>query len=426
MLTIYRQIYQGREVLDDERSQEKNTLKLVGLVKSEHGHLEVCNEIYRQVFDLEWIKANIVVDWTRRLAIITTLVALVLTLTLGGYVWWQAEAPARAYEANFTNTTNPTLRLNALANLFTLPEYGSQARAVLGLPSYDDRARTLFKGLSLEEEIELFTRATPDLQPQVREVVRGTYTYLEDTEANNRLLQTMQAALNQSEDAESKVLANEITRWLAGRTATTLEEKKSAYSDAINWNDENPAIYFERALILTALNDNEGALTDFETVLGLDIGNEWDERVQQAIEGNSQLYMTLWRERATYPELVGVVPTPTPKPTSTPQQLPTTSIPTPFQMPDIPDFDSISLPTPFPTIPSYLLTPFPTLLPDYLLDPPFIVTPIRIPDIHPIPTPIHIPDLRPISIPIRVPGSGPVSIPTQMPAEPAPNFSVPP
>ena len=70
---------------------------------------------------MDWIKANMPVDRNRQLAIAASVVAVILALVLGIFIWQQgartAEALAGTYEENFQNTTNPTLRLGALAEL---------------------------------------------------------------------------------------------------------------------------------------------------------------------------------------------------------------------------------------------------------------------------------------------------------------------
>ena len=84
------------------------------------------------------------------------------------------------------------------------------------------------------------------------------YTHLDDTEANNRLLQAMQAALEQTDEAESKILAIEIGHWLGGQVALAAknyEEAKQAYNAAIETNDQNPATHFERAVVWHPLQD---------------------------------------------------------------------------------------------------------------------------------------------------------------------------
>ncbi|MFN8459075.1 MAG: AAA-like domain-containing protein [Anaerolineae bacterium] len=62
LLHLYRQIYTNKAVPDDERSVSHNQLKLAGLVRAENGQLKVRNEIYRHVFNLDWVKANTPTD----------------------------------------------------------------------------------------------------------------------------------------------------------------------------------------------------------------------------------------------------------------------------------------------------------------------------------------------------------------------------
>jgi tetratricopeptide (TPR) repeat protein len=354
LLSLYRKVYQGKTVPEDEGSLDQNRLKLVALVGAKNGRLQVRNEIYRRAFNLDWIKANTPLDWNRWIAV----AAVVIALVLGFYIWQQGQqttdALAQTYTDNFNNTTNSVLRLGALANLF-------------GLEGYEDEARTLFDMLSPDDKIALFANATPDLQPQVRAVVRGTYTHLDDMEANNRLLQAMQATLEQSDEAESKLLVIEIGHWLRGRAALAAknyEEAKQAYSAAIQTNDKNPATYFERAGVLTHLEDYPGALTDFEAMLTLN--EDWRERVRQAVESNEKLHSTWWNSRNEYPSLSALVSTPTntPTPTSTPTPTPTpipTATPTVTSTPNPPTATPSPNPaTATPTLLSSTATPTPT------------------------------------------------------------------
>jgi tetratricopeptide (TPR) repeat protein len=320
LLGLYRRVYEEKKVKENQQSLDQNRLKLFALVGVKNGVLQVRNEIYRRAFNLDWIKANTPIDWNRWIAVAAVLVALVL----GFFIWQQGqqtnEALAQTYTENFNSTANPVLRLGALANLS-------------GLEGYDDEARTLFDTLSPDDKVALFINVTSDLQPQVRTVVRGTYAYLNDTEDNNRVLQAMQTALEQSDDAESKILAIEIGHWLDGRVALAAkeyEEAKLAYTKAIDeTNDQNPATHFERAVVLTNLADYQGALADFETTLNLN--EDWQEQVQQAVEGNEKLYEAWWDNRGEYPKLTALVPIPTSTPTATdtPTLLPSTDTPTP-------------------------------------------------------------------------------------------------
>ncbi len=362
LLDLYRQVHKGEKIADNEQSLSQNRLKLSGLVKVEDGCLQVRNEIYRQVFNLDWIKDHTPVDWTRRIAVALT-VALVLVVALLGFYTWQQgqrtnEVLAQSYEQGFVNTANPTLRLDNLANLFDLPGYGDQAQA-------------LFDTLPLDEKIALFTNATSDLQPQVRAVVRGTYIDLENTEADNRLLQAMQAALEQSSEADDAILASEIARWLDGRAfaaQSNYDEANIAYSAAIYLNDQNPATHFERALVLAEMADYQDALDGFKIVLELNEG--WQKRVRQEVENNGPLYTTLWREKGKYPTLITLVPAPTSTPTSTatttpipPTATPTLKPPTPTATPTPRPPTPTATPTPRPPTPTATPTPQPTATP---------------------------------------------------------------
>ena len=82
LLALYRQVHQGKTVAEDERLPVQNRLKLFGLLGAERGALKTRNEIYRRAFDLEWIKANTPTDWTRRVAVVSILLLLLLVNTL--------------------------------------------------------------------------------------------------------------------------------------------------------------------------------------------------------------------------------------------------------------------------------------------------------------------------------------------------------
>ncbi|MBN1993263.1 MAG: AAA-like domain-containing protein [Anaerolineae bacterium] len=362
LLTLYHQIYQREVVPEDERSPLQNQLKLIGLVRTERNILQVRNEIYRRVFDQAWIKASMPVDWTRRIAIAAVLLVVILVSAFGFYIWQQEqranEILANTYEEDFTNTTNPTLRLDNLANLF-------------GLEGYDDKARVLFTGLPPDEQIALFTGATPELQPQVRTVIKGVYTELGNTEESNLLLTAMRSALESSEEPASVILVNEIARWLDGRAAVAgqkYEEARLAYKSAIDLNDKNPATYFERALVLVAMANYEDALADFEVGLNLDKNRQ--EQIQRALLDNPQLYEILWKEKEAHPALIALVPTPThtsmPAAISTPVPPTTTSSPTSTSSPTVtPTWTSTPSPTvnPTPVPPTATFTPTPTPTP---------------------------------------------------------------
>lgn len=234
---------------------------------------------------------------------------------------------------------------------------GKSSLLVRGLPGYREQARALFNSLLPAEKIALFTEATPDLQPQLRAVVKGTYTELSNTEANNELLTAMHAALSRSGEADGTILANEIARWLDGRAAVAQEDwsgAKIAYDNAIGLNDGNPATHYERALVLLALADYDNALTELDIVVKLD--EKRQAQVRQTLLDHQELYNVLWLHQDEFAAVIALVPTPTgtstptvtPTPTATPTPAPPTATPTPVP----PAATSTSRPSPAPATPT--------------------------------------------------------------------------
>lgn len=59
ILHLYKQVYRGKWVRDDEANSLTNVLRLSGIVRVENGCLKARNRIYTRVFDREWIKTNL-------------------------------------------------------------------------------------------------------------------------------------------------------------------------------------------------------------------------------------------------------------------------------------------------------------------------------------------------------------------------------
>jgi tetratricopeptide (TPR) repeat protein len=325
VLKTYRRIHAGKAVPDEERSLVKTHLKLSGVVKRKEGNLTIRNRIYDQVFNQEWISQNMPRDWARRIAVISTILVLVLGGLFGYYRTYiqpqqTTEARAQAFIDNFRGTTSADVRITSLAGLFELS-------------GYEDQARQLFyEELGPDEQRALFERADPQaVGTQLVTVVKGLYTELENNDQDNLLLEAMVQPLRELDDPMVVNLAAEIEQWIRGREAYAegkYEPAVVAYSVAISLNDANPATHFDRAIAYASLGQYEEALADFEETLRL------DERraliVDKEIRSNGALYDTLTVNRALYPELVAVIPTPTPTFTFTPMPTPTsTFIPTP-------------------------------------------------------------------------------------------------
>jgi hypothetical protein len=76
LLALYRKVYTGKRIDEDERSPIQNQLKLSGLVKAENGYLDVRNQIYRRAFDLTWIRENTLINPAYVVAGVAVFVAL--------------------------------------------------------------------------------------------------------------------------------------------------------------------------------------------------------------------------------------------------------------------------------------------------------------------------------------------------------------
>lgn len=345
VLKTYRRIHAGKAVPDEERSPVKTHLKLSGVVKRKEGKLTVRNRIYERVFNQEWIGQNTPRDWARRIAVISTILAVVLGGLFGYYTYRQGqqttEARAQAFIDSFRGTTSADVRITSLAGLFELP-------------GYQDRARQLFyEELSPEEQRVLFEKA--DIQAvgtQLITVVKGLYMELENDDQSNQLLEAMAQPLRELDDAMAVNLATEIEQLVTGRRAYDAgkyQQAVDAYSVAISLNDRNPGTYFDRGLAYAAMGEPHQTLDDFETAV-LSMDESLRVQVRQAVVSDGQLYAALWSKREAYKALAALVPTPTGTPTST-------AIPTPVLSTDTPAPTPTWTPTPIPT---WTPTPTPT------------------------------------------------------------------
>ncbi|RME69307.1 MAG: tetratricopeptide repeat protein, partial [Chloroflexi bacterium] len=308
LLRLYREVYLGKTVPEDERSVDQNQLKLIGLVKAENGVLKIRNEIYRQAFNLDWIDANMPVDWTRRIAIFSTVLVVLLIGLVGFSLFWQSQQDrAQTYITQFRNTTDPNTRISSLAGLFDLPGFSAQAQQLF------------FGELTPEERLNLFSQADPrQVGPQLITTVQGLYTVLENNERDNALLQAMLPPLQMVDDPRAVNLQVGIEQWLEGRRffdAGQYRQALASYNVVIRLNDRNPGVYFDRALAYTALDDIDNALSDFETVLMLDDTRR--RRVEQVVLSNPDLYHAVIDRGTAVPAVAALIPTPTNTPTPT-------------------------------------------------------------------------------------------------------------
>ena len=370
LLSLYRRVYTKQMVPEDERSLEQNQLKLVGLVTVSNGMLKIRNEIYRRVFDQDWIGANTPVDWTRRLAISSTVLAILLVIAVGVVVFWQnRQDRAQNLMDEFRSTTEVDQRVASLAGLYDLPGFEDQVQQLF----YED--------LTPEERLALFQQANlAEVGPQLITVIQGLHADLLNNERDNALLQAMLQPLEKLDtDPRAVNLKVGIEQWLNGRALYNNDQYQRAveeYTVGIRLNDRNPGLYFDRGIAEVALGHLDEAITDFETALSIDQSRR--NRIEQAILNDPDLYDTVIAQGTANPAVVALVPsptstaTPTNTPTSTPTASPTlTATPTPTATPtrivvavgptNTPVI-RVLLPTATPTpIPS--LTPTPTNTP---------------------------------------------------------------
>ena len=358
LLTLYRRIYEGQVVPEDERSLDQNRLKLFGLVQAEKGALQIRNEIYRRAFDLDWIKASTPVDWTRNVAVVSTLLAIVMAVGIGVFIYRQGQqtvdARAQAYIDGFRSTTSADVRVTSLAGLFALPNYGDRAR------------RLFYQELNQEEQIALFDHADPQtVGAQLITTIKGLYTDQENDVRGNMLLRAMARPLRQLDDAVATNLRREIEQWLQGRECHSRGEYQDAideFDDAIALNKDNPGTFFDRGLACAAVQNYPVALNDFGTAIQCD--PDWLSKVVETIDEDPRLLGYLGTHRGEYPDLATHFPTltPTHTPTNTPTSTPT-STPSPTNT-ATPTTTPTSTPTPtftpLPPTPTFTPTPPPT------------------------------------------------------------------
>ncbi len=82
VLKTYKDIRSGKSVLDDERSVVKAHLKISGVVRRQDGLLVPRNRIYENAFDLNWTRENIPPQMSHRIAIASSLLAIMIMTML--------------------------------------------------------------------------------------------------------------------------------------------------------------------------------------------------------------------------------------------------------------------------------------------------------------------------------------------------------
>jgi hypothetical protein len=303
LLRVYRRVLVGKSVVDDERDPIKSQLKLTGLLKATpQGTLIVRNRIYEAAFDQQWIKATMPKLTATRITIIAVIVALV-ALLIGGILFYRqqnsAQIQAQTYTESFLNTQSAAVRITNLAGLFQL---GGQ---------FTVGARNLFFDLDPDQQLAMFTNLTAPEQvgEDLQTVIRGIYTQLENSDRHNALLRAMADDLDKIEASlpDSRILNGEVKAWLDGRQqaqAGNNEAAIEAFTRAISYNSQNPAVYLDCAEAYGRLGQYSEALTDLNRVLELD--PERQAQITSIIRSDSALRDYLMNHQQVFPTLVNL------------------------------------------------------------------------------------------------------------------------
>lgn len=142
LVQIYKRVYDDQPVSEDERSPLHARLKLIGLVRSHHGTLQVRNPIYRQVFNAAWIKQNTPIEWTK-LVTIGSMVVAILSISIFFYFQRVRENERFAFnQSTFLDQKAATsFRMSSLARMCDMRPAAT---------------RTLFFALPQEQQLALF------------------------------------------------------------------------------------------------------------------------------------------------------------------------------------------------------------------------------------------------------------------------------
>jgi len=313
ILKVYRKVLRGQRVVDEERSVEKNELKLTGLVRATpQATLAVRNRVYAYVFDLAWVKANLPPERYRRLAVGAVAAAAVAVAVLILFVLNQGNIQAQQLVDQFNTTSSPEVRISSLAQLF-----GVDAA----------RGRGLYFGLSQDEQVALFGLENPqNVGTELVTVVNGLYQYprcQNRDAAGTARLEAMRDALRPVNDAAAFRLADEIDDWLRGRelagggqTQSALERYGSAWEASEREGRANPSVLYERAVAHAAEGEHDAALADLEAALGLDA--DCGAAIVPLVTGNPALAARRAEQPDQYPVLAAALPAPTATPEVTP------------------------------------------------------------------------------------------------------------
>lgn len=168
---------------------------------------------------------------------------------------------------NFYASKEGTERMSSLSSIIRFPTWlGESPRK---------RAQALFSGLPTEEQQGLFENYHGD-GTDLEIVISTVYVSLGEPAPNDQttsILRSMHKALSLFPDvAENTNLSQELDAWIAARDGVAVRDNIGAlkkYTEAIQYNPENPATHFERGLLFIQIDQYDQALQDLELTVKL-------------------------------------------------------------------------------------------------------------------------------------------------------------
>lgn len=268
MLQLYRQVYEGRRIADDDRSSIQNRLELYGLLAVRENHLHVRNAIYRHVFNADWIKSATPADPQRRRAIYAVIAALVIVIGVITYTYLQSDPECSTLIEVFERTRSSSGRASTLARLFA---QGDRCR---------EDALKLFYGLNdssrLEDSdrLQLFSNALSLGQNDLVTLVQNIAVTLEPWPDGHDVdvMAVMHDALLESGLPDDDPRIRRIRNWISARNearsdnhAAAVRYYKLALSDDTDFYQ--PTLHFGLAQSFIALAQYADALRELDQVI---------------------------------------------------------------------------------------------------------------------------------------------------------------
>lgn len=328
MLGVYKRVLAGKRIAAEERSIAQNELKLTGLLRvSPQGILQVRNQIYARIFDLNWAKNSIPASVSNRRLVAAISSIAVVAIALAGFFYYRQinqaiEIQAETYVENFNNSSSQEVRISNLAGLFGLGG------------GYEEQALTLFQTLSYEDQLALFDLAAPNnVGDELVIVVNGVYQFMQDTTDGNALLTAMANTLEGTNASGAVGLVIEINAWVDGREAAAqgqyevaVASFETAWERSESRGNPNLEVLFEKAQAFIELEQYENALNDLDTIIELDGARTGEVNGILIQDGNEALADYLREHPGEYRNVENALSAPVPTstidlPTNTPQSV---------------------------------------------------------------------------------------------------------